>query len=615
MVSPLKLNEYDIIICGGGLAGCVLVRRLSENSGLNILMLEAGENANDDFRISTPGLFNMVMDNPERDWQFMAEPSPGLNGRKMAWPRGKCIGGSSAINLMAMQYPTKASIDSWAELGNPGWDWDSLAPYYRKSQRLCPPSKDVEESLNIDFLDPKVQGTDGPICASYPGGLDPIQKAWVDTWKGLGKTITGDPLHGIHTGGFTSPSSVDPEKGERSHAGNEYYQPVTERENLHVVTGAMIEKIELDASIPDDAVATGVTFTHTGQRFTAKARREVILSAGTVGSSTLLELSGIGNKSVLEPLGINAIIGNPNVGENLQDHLMCSSSFEVRDDVVTADRMRDPAAIQKAMEQYQTSKSGPLAGGGGYSYAYTALTDFLPLSPKEDLGKLVDQYFSPNSSDTKVTVESHHATYMRRTLTSPTESSATMCLLNIQFGGHQLYPKDIFGISEPENYVTLTTTIGHSFSRGSIHISSADSNVHPTIRPEYFSHPLDVEVMARHLQQMEIVARSEPFASLLKPRGRRLPEGHDASTLERARSFARHSAASMYHQVGTCAMMSKGLGGVVDARLKVYGTRNLRVCDASVFPMEIRGNIMASVYAVAEKGSDIFKEDLAKAQE
>ncbi|KAK3720120.1 hypothetical protein LTR37_003943 [Vermiconidia calcicola] len=591
---PLQLLDcYDIIIAGGGTAGCVLAARLTEDAhqNLSVLLLEAGPNANSDFRVSTPGLFTLAIDNPELDWQFMSEPSPGLNGRKVAFPRGKCLGGSSAINLMALIYPSKAGLDAWEELGNPGWGWEGLAPYYRKSQRHCPPPKDVEEALALDYIDPKVQGTNGPICSSYPQSLNPLEKAWVDTWKGLQKAITGDPLTGVGTGGYTSPASVDPVSGERSHAGSAYLAPALHRTNLHVLTGVMVDKIEVDdRGGGEGLVATAVTFTHEGKAYTAHADGEVIVSAGTIGSPALLERSGIGSKALCEALCIKNYIDNSNVGENLQDHVMCGISYEVQDGVATADMFRDPTVIQKAMEQYQASRSGPLAGGGGYNFAYTPLTDFInPQKPKEELKALLDRHL-PHSADPKFKAEKLHYAFNRSIIESPSEASASLCMIQVQFNGHKERAKETFGILEPENYITLVPQLAHPFSRGSVHIQSKDAVVHPKIEANYLSHPLDAEILGRHMQQVETIASSPPLAAFLKPSGRRLPDSQDAHTLARAIELVRHSATSNYHPSGTCAMMPADLGGVVNER----------------------GNIQSTVYAVAEKGADLIAEDLAK---
>lgn len=609
MASPLKLEKYDIIICGGGTAGCVLANRLTENADLTVLMLEAGEDASKDFRVTTPGLVPLLLGDPDRDWNFMGEASSGLGGRKMAYPRGKCIGGSSAINLMALVYQSKAGMDAWAELGNHGWDWESMKPYYKKFQCQWPPSDEIKDALSIDYLDPEYHGSSGPISSSYPATLDPLQKAWADTWKSLNKTITGDPVQGLQTGGYTSTASVNPKTGERSYAGNEYYSRAADRPNLHVVTDAMIEKLELNGTTPDEVVATGVTFSHAGGRHTAQANMEIVICAGTFGSSSLLELSGIGSKELCSRMGIRNIIDNPNVGENLQDHIMCGPSFEVRDGVATADMMRDPSVAAKATEEYQNSRSGPLAQGAGYSFAYTPLTDFLTAEPKEDLKCLLDKYKPPSRASEQ---EKQHYAFIRRIVESPTDASATMCMIAVQVDFSRLDPKEMFGINKPGNYASFLTTLAHPFARGSVHISSADPRAHPTISPNFYSHELDLEVVARHLMQIETFVRAEPIASFLKPGGRRLPQRYNANTLENAKEFARHNSSSMYHPCGTCAMKPRKSGGVVDERLKVHGTKNLRVCDASIFPINARGNIQTCVYAVAEKGADIIKEDLAK---
>jgi choline dehydrogenase-like flavoprotein len=154
-----------------------------------VLLLEAGEDANDDPRVATPGMFPLLF-NTERDWAFVSEPSPSKNGRRIHHPRGRALGGSSCTNFMALVYPSKAGIDGWAELGNQGWDWDGMAPYYRKFQRHCPAPDEVTKELSIDHLQLEVQGTDGPIRSSYPklDSLHPTEKIWMDMWKDLGKT-------------------------------------------------------------------------------------------------------------------------------------------------------------------------------------------------------------------------------------------------------------------------------------------------------------------------------------------------------------------------------------------------------------------------------------------
>lgn len=312
MSKLLKQASFDVIICGGGTAACVLAARLTEDPNVSVLMLEAGEDANNDPRITTPALFPSLYDDPQRDWQLLSEPSPGLHDRKLHHPRGKCIGGSSAINLMAMVYPSKTGLDTWAELGNPGWDWKSMAPYFRKFQTHVKPPKDVEQALGIDYLDGEFTGTDGPIKASFPQTLDPLQKAWIDSWKNLQRR--GNPIDGVGNGGFAVPASIDVKTGKRSFFGTEYYEPVKGRPNLQTLTGALVERIELDGSSPGAVKATGVVFSVDGKQHVAKADKEVIVSAGTFGSPQILELSGVGSAELSKSLGIKNVIDNPNVG-------------------------------------------------------------------------------------------------------------------------------------------------------------------------------------------------------------------------------------------------------------------------------------------------------------
>lgn len=534
-----------------------------------------------------------------------------MNNRRVAYPPGKCLGGSSAINLMALIFPSRACLDGWKDIGNPGWGWDEMQKYYRKFQRHCQPADDVAKALGMEVYNNDSMTMDGPIMSSHPKAADVAQTAWVDTWKHLRKQLNGDPLSGDSIGGYTSAASVDPLKGERMHSGVGYYAPVAQRKNLHVVTGAMIDKVELDASNQDNVVATGVVFTYEGKTYTVKARKEVILSAGTLASPAILERSGIGSKALCAQLGIQNIIDSPGVGENFQDHLTSAVSYEVNDNVPTADVMRDPCVIQQVMEQYQTSKSGPLANGGGHSFAYTPLSNFDdPPFSQDDMQTLLDKHLP--CSNTKVdSFKTRHESFVRSILSRPSEASSSLCLISVQCDTRRAEtPKEVFGINKPENYISMLPQLAHPLSRGSVHITSTDPDVYPEIKPNFLAHPLDAEIMGRHMMQVETIARTPPLSGLLKPNGMRIPEGSDAHTLESAIELVKAGGMSNYHPAGTCAMVPKDLGGVIDSRMKVYATRNLRVCDASLFPLMVRGNIQSTVYACAEKGSDVLKEDL-----
>ena len=529
-----------------------------------------------------------------------------LCGKKVGHSRGRVLGGSSAINVLALIYPSKSSIDAWSRLGNQGWDFDSLAPYYRKFHTFNRPSKQTAEALATDYIDEGVSGTSGPIQSSFPEFHGPLGKAWPETFKNLHFAMTTDPLSGQSTGGFSYLSSVDPKSWERSHAGSAYYAPVADRPNLHLLTDAYVEKVMIDQS-ESAVVATGVQFTYNGRSEVRKARNEVLLCAGVFQSPQILELSGIGSPKLLQSHGIDVKVENPHVGENMQDHPMSGMCFEVVEGLPTIDMIRDPSVIQGAIEAYQSARAGPLTSAF-HSIASLPVVEFLSGKGKEELTQLLDTHIPIHSSSQTDSQKAQH-TILRSILESPSHGSVV-----IGMGASQLHfpaslQKDIYAITDPANYACFLVSLAHPFSRGSVHINSASPSAKPTIDPRYLSHPLDLEIFARHVRYIPTIAATEPLASLLKEGGKRLPEGMDISTLDAARDHVRRNLITNNHPCGTCAMLPREAHGVVDDRLKVYGVKRLRVVDASIFPMIPRGNIQSSVYAVAEKAADLIKED------
>ena len=292
--------------------------------------------------------------------------------------------------------------------------------------------------------------------------------------------MTTDPLSGQSTGGFTYLSSVDPKTWERSHAGSAYYAPVADRQNFHLLTDALVEKIILDKS-ESAVMASGVQFTYNGRSEVRKARNEVILCAGVFQSPQILELSGIGSPQLLKSYGIEVKVENPNVGENLQDHPMSGMCFEVADGLPTIDMIRDPSVIQSAMEAYQSARAGPLTSSF-HSIASLPVVEFLSGNGKEELIQLLDTHTNTHSSSQPDSQKVQH-TLLRSILESSSHGSVV-----IGMGASQLHfpaslQKDIYAITDPANYACFLVSLAHPFSRGTVHINSASPSAKPTIDP------------------------------------------------------------------------------------------------------------------------------------
>ncbi|CAG7918920.1 unnamed protein product [Penicillium olsonii] len=603
-------EQFDYIVIGAGIGGSVVASRLSEDPTQSVLLIEAGPDCADDPRVEIPGLVTTLYGDAKLDWGFMSEPQEHVNGRRIPQPRGRMVGGSSALNLSLIMYPSDNDFQNWKDLGNEAWSPNIMAPYLRRFHRYIAPERDVVEQLGLDeYVNPSNQGSSGPLPVSFPSSYGIFNRAWNETFAKLGWQNSDDPILGTKMGGFTCPLSVDPETSTRGSANA--YRP--KRSNLVLLAETRVEKILLTSeSTPDGLInATGVQINCQGEPKVITARKEVILSAGSLQSPQLLELSGVGNPVILRRHGIPVILDLPGVGENLQDHYISMISYKVSDDQVSGDIMRNARVAQDSMELYQKAKTGPMVGMP-VSVAYLPLVDRCKRASLEDRCHIINEYRNATTPDDSISrgLEAQNE-ILSRVLCDDEEVAAEYIFLPLQLHTNPgtTSMAELFEKKADGNYISILAMLSHPFSRGVVHIESPMIDDKPSFDPGYLSHPLDLEILARQTQFVEQIVRTEPFRSLIQP-DVRIPDISTSpdlsSDLEVAKGVVKDRLLSCFHPAGTCSMMPAGLGGVVDDHLRVHGTTNLRVVDASIFPLEPTGNIQATVYAVGERAVDLI---------
>ncbi|EXF83835.1 GMC oxidoreductase [Colletotrichum fioriniae PJ7] len=570
------VDTYDYIIVGGGTAGLTVAARLSEDPQVTVLVLEAGADRSTDLNVLAPGLFPAMYGNADYDWDYKTIPQTSANDKVVAHIRGKQLGGSTAMNFMFWTHPSQRDIDNWGALGNEGWSWMELAPYLEKSESFVAPSSQQTSDLLLDYVDPSVHGTAGPIANEFPQLYSPFLQAWPRTLEKLGLGATAI-------------------LGTRSYAANAYLGPARQRANLKVVTDALVTKILLEKT-RDGVLVKGVKWSHGGLEKEAAAKKEVIVAAGSIASPQLLEVSGVGDKKLLESHGVEVFAVNPNVGENLQDHVYVPLGFAVKPGVPTNEDYTNATYFQEQLGLYLRNKTGRLS----YAGASSALLSLQQIASTLDLSLP-----SPKTSLPGL-VEQHRITF--RDL----KSEAIAQELTIEGGISPQFSADttkLFSAGSPGNFLSILGVLEHPFSRGSIHIQSADAAVHPIIDPRYLSHPLDIQLLKAITLHLQTVARTQPLSDLLQGEGTVFQPGYHELTAANVEEWIRGSMQSEYHPCGTCAMLPRSKGGMVDERFRVYGVKGLRVVDASILPLIPRANIQSVVYAVAERAVDFIKED------
>ncbi|EWG51694.1 hypothetical protein FVEG_10595 [Fusarium verticillioides 7600] len=567
LVTAVAATEtYDYIIVGGGTAGGALATRLS--LGLpksKILLLEAGPEALDDVRINVPGMRGSILGS-SLDWNFSSIAQPGLNGRSISVNRGKVLGGSSAMNFLCYDRAASAEYDAWSELGSPGWNWDTMINGMKKSE-------------NFTGNDGDVHGRSGPISSTYNRIVPDVLKPWQSTVNKLGVPINdGGSLGGSPVGVMFQPTNIDVTNYTRSYSANSYLPKAGSY--LKVKTNAHVAKVLFSSKKSKGLVATGVALQDGSM---IKALREVILSAGSIQSPGLLEMSGIGQTKVLAKAGVKKLLNLPGVGENYQDHLRTSNTYILKEGYESFDQMIFKPDGALAKEQFNLWLENKVSWYDYTSSAYAFLNwAQVSNSVQKKMKRLVKDGFSINGT----VVDKKKLEY----LSDPSIPQLEL-LLEANYVGAQGYP----GTSP--NFITIFSSIMHPMSRGSVHINGQDVKGKPIIDLNYLNNEYDIQALIEGARFARKVAETEPLRSVWTAE---FEPGLGKRTDTQLRDWVVKAVNSFYHPVGTCAMLPKKDGGVVDSDLKVYGTENLRVVDASIIPVQLSGHIQTAVYGIAE---------------
>ncbi|XP_029161022.1 glucose dehydrogenase [FAD, quinone]-like [Nylanderia fulva] len=569
-------SEYDFVIIGGGSAGCVLANRLSEN--YTVLLLEAG--GNEEYISDIPYTVGSLMRTPY-DWNYTTVPSPNyclsMNGHNCFWSRGKVLGGCSVVGAWIYTRGNKKDYDSWASLGNEGWDYDNVLQYFKISEDMR------DEELVNSFY----HGTRGYLPVETFKYNAPIDDCILRAGEDMGYKI--QDLNGANRTGFSLQYGTLRD-GLGCSTAKAFLRPISKRKNLNVSLNSFVEKI-LVIEDSGSKVAFGVLFRRDQQLFKIKAKHEVILSAGSINSPQLLMLSGIGPRKHLQEMNIPVVHDAPGVGQNLQDHvgmtgisIIIDPSNEINQSASLTTNCTAVADMESIIELMQKNCSSPLYSNvlsGGIAFVYSKFAD-----RKTDWPDIQLEFSS---------------------------CSDYSCLIG---GLYNMKEEDINALSkniaDVQGYGVSPQYVRPE-SRGYIELNSSDPIDPSKIFPNYFKNPRDLETLVASVEIIKEIVRTPTMQKLnARLNTNKLPEcsQYDISTDDYWRCYARHATATNFHSVGTCKMgLANDSYAVVDSRLRVYGIKKLRVIDASIMPHIVSGNTNAPTIMIAEKGAAMIKED------
>ena len=530
--------EFDYVIVGAGSAGCAIAARLSENPSVSVALIEAGGRDRSPWIHIPVGYFKTIK-NPALNWMYRTQADPGLNGRALNWPRGKTLGGSSSINGLLYVRGQAQDYDHWRQLGNPGWAWTDVLPLFKRSENWEGGASDM-------------RGGDGPLSVTKSRKSWKIVDAWVKAAQNAGypynPDYNGEDQSGVGYFQLTA------RNGLRCSSAKAYLAPNKGRKNLEIITHVLTEKVLFDGKR-----ATGIQGSRNGQPVTIKARNEVVLSAGAIGSPQILMLSGIGPSAQLGEHGIDVLHASAGVGKNLQDHLQARPVYKCSVPSINT-RTRGLWNQAKIAMEYALKKTGPM------TMAASLGTGYLKTRPELETPD-IQFHIQPFSAD------------------NPTTGTHTF---------------DAF---------TASVLQMRPESAGELLLKSANPNDHPAIHPNYLATQLDQETIVEGIRIARRICRQSPVADVITEEhapGKLIADDDYDALLD----WARNTATTIYHPTGTCRMgPDSDRKAVVDARLRVKGATNLRVADCSIMPQIVSGNTNAPAIMIGERVSDMIRED------
>ncbi|KAF9508779.1 GMC oxidoreductase [Hydnum rufescens UP504] len=566
-------RTFDYIILGGGLAGLTVANRLSENCTISVLVIEAGQDNRDDPRIYDIYQYGSTH-GTSLEWSY---PSNGgvIRG-------GRTLGGSSSVNGAIWTRGTKQQYDAWSQLLDPidasvGWNWDGLLSYMKKAESFSAPTSQ-QRAKGADYV-ASCHGSRGPVNVAFPNLMygGPQQSYFASVMVKFGLAKNPDLNGGTPNCVSFPPLSLNKNDGDhRSSSATAYLSPVeSTRTNWMTLVGQQVTKIIFNPSTVHPRVATGVQFgTLSGARYTAFARREVIVAAGSIGSPKILQLSGIGDATALSSLGIASIVDLKTVGKNLQEqtiNIMAANTtyFDVGgrgpSDAIAYPNIYQLfgtqanamiSHIQSSLPAWAASQAGSALSAGALRNIYTIQSNLI---------------IAQNAPIAEVTFK--------------TKNSGDKIGTNIW----QLLP----------------------FSRGTVQISSSNPFDIPEIKVNFFAIDFDMATQIAAARFTRHAFQTAPLSTLSTgeslPGFTLVPDSPDHGSTANWTSWIMNNARPVAHPIATCAMMSRSLGGVVDAQLRVYDTKNVRVVDASIMPIQISAHLSSTVYGIAEKAADLIK--------